>query len=85
MIDELAEDFYKLTYLHPVSEYVIGQKANVTISAIVRKDSIEPQVAGNYAQSVGRAIPLKIYGKVWQPLDRGLDIWELQITPLAIY
>jgi len=84
-ISELNNDFYKCTYEHPVSQYLIGQKNKITIGVILRKDAIEPNIAGNYAQAVGKSIPLKVYGKVWQPVERSNNIWELQITPLAVY
>lgn len=84
-IAELNPEFYKCTYEHPVSQYLIGQKNKITIGVILRKDSIEPNIAGNYAQAIGKSIPLKVYGKVWQPVERSNNIWELQITPLAVY
>jgi hypothetical protein len=63
-------DFYQCTYTHPVNEYLPMQSSHVTISVLVEADRLEPRIAGNYAQSVGKLIPLKIYGKVWQPIDR---------------
>jgi len=85
VISELNSEFYKCTYEHPVSQYLIGQKNKITIGVILRKDAIEPNIAGNYAQAIGKSIPLKVYGKVWQPVERSNNIWELQITPLAVY
>ncbi|MBI2305003.1 MAG: hypothetical protein HYU86_09715 [Chloroflexi bacterium] len=84
-ISEVGGDFYKCTYEHPVNEYLAKEVKRVTIAMFLRKDSLEPNIAGNYAQSIERSIPLKAYGKVWQPLDRKGDVWELQITPLAVY
>ena len=84
-IDDFSRDFYKLTYWHPVNDYIKGAGKQVYISTIVKKASVEPHVAGNYAQSIGRLIPIKVYGKVWQPLDRKSEAWEVQVTPLAIY
>lgn len=85
IVSELNNEFYKCTYEHPVSQYLIGQKNKITIGVILRKDAIESNIAGNYAQAIGKSIPLKAYGKVWQPVDRSNGIWELQITPLAVY
>lgn len=85
IVYELNTEFYKCTYEHPVSQYLIGQKNKITIGVILRKDAIESNIAGNYAQAIGKSIPLKAYGKVWQPVDRSNNIWELQITPLAVY
>jgi hypothetical protein len=52
-ISELSKDFYKCIYEHPVSEYLAGEGKQITISIIIRKDSIESSIAGNYAQSIG--------------------------------
>ncbi len=87
IISELpnATDFYKCTYEHPVNEY-LGIDANkITISMVLRKDSILPSYAGNYAQSIGKSIPLNVYGKIWAPVDRKSGVWELQINPAAVY
>ena len=58
---------------------------NITINISLKKDSLKSNIAGNYEQSIGKYIPIIVYGKVWQPVDRGLDTWELHITPLAVY
>lgn len=88
-LSEVSTDLYRCDYEHPVSEYLTeyltGGARRIILSVILPKDGIEPSVAGNYAQSVGRSIPLKVYGKVWRPVDRKGDVWELQISPLAIY
>jgi hypothetical protein len=34
---------------------------------------------------LGKTIPLRIYGEKWQPIDRDNNVFELQITPLAVY
>ncbi len=80
-----SDDYYKCVYEHPVNEYLVGVGKTITISLILKKSSLESNISGNYAQSLGQAIPLKVYGKVWQPIDRKADVWELQITPLAVY
>lgn len=79
------DEFYNCVYDHPVNEYLPTDVGPITISVLVRADSLEPQFAGNYAQSVDKLVPLKIYGKVWQPIDRKTNAWDLQLTPLAIY
>ena len=84
-ISELSEGSYKCTYEHPVNEYFAEKGSKITISMSLRKNLLEANIADNYAQSVGRSIPLKIYGKVFQPIDRKTSIWELQITPTAVY
>ena len=84
-IDEISDSFYKCTYLHPVNEYITIGENKVTISMLLDKNFLKPNISGNYVQSIGKLIPLKVYGKVWQPLDRREDIWDLQITPLAVY
>lgn len=84
-ISEAGQDFYRLTYEHPVNQYLAGGSNRVRVALILRKDSLEPSVAGNYQQSIGESIPLKVYGKVWRPVDRKSGVWELQVTPLAVY
>jgi hypothetical protein len=84
-VSNTPDGFYKLIYWHPVNEVLARSDEQVVISTIVRKDAIESSVAGNYSQSIGQSIPIKLYGKVWQPLDMKAGIWEIQITPIAIY
>lgn len=84
-ITRTGEGFYKCIYDHPVNEYTSGESNRITISFLLKADSIEPSIAGNYAQSIDRSIPLRVYGKVWQPIDRRADIYDLQITPTAVY
>lgn len=79
------DGFYKCTYKHPVTEYLSDPATPILISVMIPEDSLEPSFKGNYAQSVGRLIPLRIYGQVWQPIDRKTRITELQLTPLAVY
>ena len=78
------QDFYKVSMIHPVSNYLSSSKS-ITLSCLIPKSKIEPSVAGNYANSVNKYIPLRIYGQIWQPINRKQDIWDLVITPLAIY
>ena len=82
---ENDDDFYRCTYLHPVNSYLSNQVGPVTISVLIPKNSLKEHIKGNYAQSIGRSIPLKIYGQVWQPIERRAGVWDLQLTPLAIY
>jgi len=84
-ITDLAPEFYKCIYDHPVNEYVADDTKHITISLILKRDALESGIAGNYVQSIGRSIPLTVYGKVWQPVDRKENVWDLQITPLAVY
>lgn len=84
-VTEAGVGFYKCVYEHPVSQYISDSQKMVTISVLIPKGSIEPYVAGNYSQSIGRTISLRVYGEVWQPVNRNSGIWELQITPLCIY
>ena len=82
---EEQNEFYRCSYVHPVTEYLSENVGPVTISVLTPKDALEPQVAGNYAQSIGRRVPLRIYGQVWEPIDRKGEMWDLKLTPLAIY
>lgn len=78
-------DFYRFIYTHPVNKYLSEQIGPVTISIILSIKSFEENIKGNYAQSIGSSIPLKIYGKVWRPIDRVNKIWDMQINALAVY
>lgn len=79
------DKFYRCIYEHPVNEYLTAQTGHVTITVLIKKDNLEPHISGNYAQSIGRFIPLRVYGQVWAPIDRSTKVWDLQITPLAVY
>jgi hypothetical protein len=78
-------DLYKCIHTHKINEYILGSHEKVTISVFIPEKSLKSHILGNYAQSIGQMIPLKIYGKVWRPIDRTNNIWDLQITPIAIY
>jgi hypothetical protein len=78
-------EFYRCVCRHPVSDYLMNQTDSVTISILIPATSLEPHIAGNYARSVDKLIPLRVYGHVWQPLDTKDGIWEFQLTPLAVY
>jgi hypothetical protein len=80
-----TDGMYSCVYNHPVSDYFSKGATPVTISFTIAASSIEERYTGNYAQSVGRLIPLRVYGKVWQPINRSTCTWDLEITPLAIY
>ncbi len=79
------DDLFRCTYVHPVNEYLPNEIGPVQITSMVADNALEPALRGNWHGSVGRAVPLKIYGRVWQPLDVKGRVWDLQITPLAIY
>lgn len=80
-----SDNLYKLTYDHPVNEYIAVEGNRISISIFVNKDAIESSAAGNYAQAIGSSITIKVYGSVWKNVARKDDSWELRITPLAIY
>lgn len=84
LLEKENDDFYKVSMLHPVSNYLASGK-EVRLSCLLQISQIEPSVAGNYSSSIGKHIPLKIYGQVWQPVNRESEDWELRITPLAVY
>ncbi len=81
----LDDKYYKCLFSHPVNEYLPQSGNHIEISALLPKNEIESFVSGNYAQSIGKTIPLRIYGEVWAPIDRTNKVYELQITPLAVY
>lgn len=80
-----GDKFYTCVYEHPVNEYLTEQTGHITITVLIKKDNLEPHIAGNYAQSIERLIPLRVYGQIWAPIDRNTKVWDLQITPLAVY
>ena len=82
---EIEGEFYRCIYTHPVNDYLSRQMGPITISILIPFKSIEAHIAGNYQQSTGKLIPLRVYGQIWQPIDRKTQIWDLQLTPLAIY
>jgi hypothetical protein len=84
-IEEIEGNFYKCTFTHPVNEYIPEQIRPITISLLMPCNSIESQFAGNYKQSVDKVIPMRVYGQVWQPIDRKSKTLDLQLTPLAVY
>jgi hypothetical protein len=79
-IDKVDGEMYHCTYNHPVNEYFPKKASPVTISFTIRTDLIQARYAGNYAQSSCRLIPLRVYGKVWQPINRHTRTWDLEIT-----
>jgi hypothetical protein len=78
-------EYYRCVYRHPVSDYLVNQTDSVTISILIPANSLESHIAGNYARSVDKVIPLRVYGQLWQPLNTKDGIWEVQLTPLAVY
>jgi hypothetical protein len=82
---DLADETYRCTYRHPVTDYFSKEASPVTISFSIQKNLIQQRYAGNYTQSLGKMIPIRVYGKVWQPINRQAGAWDLAITPLAIY
>jgi len=79
------ENIYDCILTHPVNKFLLSEAKEIKILFSLPVESIESRYAGNYAGSVGRMIPLRVFGKVWQPIDRNIDVWDLQITPLAVY
>jgi len=79
------ENMYDCNVVHPVNKFLPPDSAKVKIMFSLPIESIQQKYAGNYARSEGRMIPLRVFGKVWQPIDRNASVWELQITPLAVY
>jgi hypothetical protein len=84
-IIDFDNEFYKCEYSHPVNEYLPKGDDKVNINFMLKKDSLEHYISGNYSQSINKSIPLRVYGKVWQPLDRNSNVLELQLTPIAVY
>lgn len=84
LIQKEDEEFYRVSMIHPVSNYLASGK-EVKISCLIPISKVEPSVSGNYSNSINKSIPLRMYGQVWQPINRKENIWELMITPLAVY
>lgn len=79
------ENIYDCSLAHPVNEFLPPDEKKIKIVFSLPVESIEPRYKGNYARSEGRMIPLRVFGKVWQPIDRNANVWDLQITPLVVY
>jgi hypothetical protein len=84
-IIDCDNNYYKCIYPHPVKEYLTQMDEDICITVVLKKDMLEPSVAVNYAQAIEKIIPLTVYGKVFFTVDRKSKVWELQITPLAVY
>jgi hypothetical protein len=84
-IRELDEASYQLSYDHPVNEYLANPVQRISIMTILSKELLEPHVAANYRESVGRPIPLKVYGRMWEPVHIEAGVTALRILPLAVY
>ena len=79
------ENMYDCNVIHPVNKFLFPGEEEVKIMFSLPVESIQQKYTGNYARSEGRLIPLRVFGKVWQPIDRNAGVWDLQITPLAVY
>lgn len=82
---DVVDEYYKCTYQHPVNDYLPKGLGIVSISVSFPKALVEARFSGNYAQSIGRLIPLKIYGTVWEPVDRKSGSFDLKVNAIAIY
>jgi len=82
---EAEDGYYRCVHMHPVTDYLPAGTGPVAITVLLREDAIEAHVSGNYRQSIGKLVPIRVYGQVWQPIDRANNVWELQVTPLAVY
>jgi hypothetical protein len=79
---------YRLIYDHPINEHLQQfPKVKVQITALLERELIQKsfQVQLQTMSEKSNKIPLKIFGKVLQPLDTNSDVWELIIVPFAIY
>ena len=83
-IEKEGNNYYKLVLAHPVNSY-IEKENRISISCLIQTEEIESGFSGNYANSIGSEIPLKVYGEVWKPINAGKKDYELTITPLAVY
>lgn len=80
---------FRLTYEHPINEHLtyMPQEPKVLIVCFLNKDDLESRYRTQLERmaSKGAAIPVNIFGKVFMPIDRGTNNWELIIIPFAIY
>jgi hypothetical protein len=82
---ERAGGSFRCIYRHPVNDYLIDQAEPITISVLISRDFLEEHSKGNFEQLAGgQPIPLRIYGRVLQPVDRHSNP-DLKLTALAIY
>ena len=85
-IEENDDDYFKITFQHPINQFY-GDESNYNflISVLIPKEDITPNVLGYYSSSLGEEVPLRVYGNVWQTVDRDLEKYEMKIRPLAVY
>ena len=79
------DNMYDCSLTHPVNKFLPPDAKEIKIMFSLPIESIESKYESNYKRSVGKMIPTRLLGKVWQPIDRNAGVWELQITPLAVY
>ena len=75
-------DAYNCSYVHPVSS-LIG--TNVNISFSLMKDFLNLETSRLFEHSIYKPVPMKVFGKVFRPLNRNLGSWDIVIIPLAVY
>lgn len=75
---------YICNYLHPVSEYVAHKGIQVIIKFSIPKANLHSPNF-DFAQVVGKVIPIRVFGKVVLPLDRKSNNWEMLIKPIAVH
>lgn len=79
---------YKLTYEHPITAYLpAALGAKIQIECLVPKERIEPKYSAEMRRvaSEGTTIPMNIFGRVFQPVDRARKVWSLRVVPFAVY
>lgn len=79
---------YRLTYEHPINKYLTNlPQGKVQIVCYLEKSLVESDYKAYFAvmASKRKAIPLTIFGKVQQQIDREAGEWQLEISPSAIY
>ena len=79
---------YRLVYDHPINDYLPktnGRKVRITCT--VDGSHLEPQYVAVMQQMAAgkKAIPVRIFGRVLQPVSRKTQNWELSVVPFAIY
>ena len=77
------EKYYICTYTHPATEYLVFSQTSITIKFIIPKEEVYSKA--DFDLAIGKAMQLRVFGKVLIPLDEVTKNWELVIKPIAVY
>lgn len=79
------ENHYKCILTHPISECLQSIHKELVFYVLLEREHIEHAFVEYYRQSVEQYILLRVFGRIFQPLDRSKERWEIGIVPIAVY